>query len=105
MASCTSPYFIPADSRKLMDVMSVHGGRVRPLKMVYEKNGLLSIGQKSGSCFPHVKCLANSPNVNQFHNKYPFLNLHPEISMLRGETSTSMTNPKQDVFVGQFHLL
>ncbi|KAL2554262.1 Cell division protein FtsZ-like protein 2-2 [Forsythia ovata] len=47
MATCTSPYFIPVDSRKLMGVLTVLGGRVRPLKNVDEKNGLLSIGQKS----------------------------------------------------------
>ncbi|KAL2484940.1 Cell division protein FtsZ2-1 [Abeliophyllum distichum] len=96
MATCTSPYLIPVDSRKLMGVLTVTGGRVRPLKIVDEKNGLLSIGQKSGSCFPHFKCSANSHSDNQFHSKDPFLNLHPEISMLRGETSTTMTKPRQD---------
>ncbi|KAL2533540.1 Cell division protein FtsZ2-1 [Abeliophyllum distichum] len=96
MATCTSPYLIPVDSRNLMGVLTVTGGRVRPLKIVDEKNGLLSIGQKSGSCFPHFKCSANSHSVNQFHSKDPFLNLHPEISMLRGETSTTMTKPRQD---------
>ncbi|KAK6126401.1 hypothetical protein DH2020_039851 [Rehmannia glutinosa] len=39
---------------------------------------------------------ANSHSVNQFQNKDPFLNLHPEISMLRGETNSTMINPRQD---------
>ncbi|KAK6126331.1 hypothetical protein DH2020_039903 [Rehmannia glutinosa] len=42
------------------------------------------------------KCSANSHSVNQFQNKDPFLNLHPEISMLRGETNSTMINPRQD---------
>ncbi|CAA2972349.1 cell division homolog 2-1, chloroplastic-like [Olea europaea subsp. europaea] len=93
MATCTSPYFIPVDSRKLTGVPAP-GGRVRPLKMVDEKNG--RIGQKSGSSPSQFKCSANSHSANQFHGRDPFLNLHPEISMLRGDTNTTMTNPRQD---------
>ncbi|XP_074377952.1 cell division protein FtsZ homolog 2-1, chloroplastic-like [Apium graveolens] len=43
-----------------------------------------------------VKCSANSPGVNRYQSKDSFLNLHPEISMLRGEGSKTLTNPRQD---------
>ncbi|GER43427.1 cell division protein ftsZ [Striga asiatica] len=32
-------------------------------------------------------------SVNQFQNKDPFLNLHPEVSLLRGENNSTMINP------------
>ncbi|KAL8505080.1 hypothetical protein ACS0TY_016331 [Phlomoides rotata] len=95
MATCASPYFTPPDARRQNGVLTVLGGRVSPLKMVEERNGFLSIGQKCGSNFPQFKCSSNSQNVNQYQSKDPFLNLHPEISMLRGETST-VINPRQD---------
>ncbi|KAK6152311.1 hypothetical protein DH2020_014946 [Rehmannia glutinosa] len=92
MAICTSPYFTPPDTRSPVGILTVFGARVSPLKIVEERNG----GQKCGSSFPQFKCSANSHSVNQFQNKDPFLNLHPEISMLRGETNSTMINPRQD---------
>lgn len=96
MATCVSPYFAPPDARRQKGVLTVLGGRVSPLKMVEERNGFLTIGQKCGSNFPHFKCSSSkSHNVNQYQSKDHFLNLHPEISMLRGESNT-VINPRQD---------
>ncbi|PIN16806.1 Tubulin GTPase [Handroanthus impetiginosus] len=64
--------------------------------MVEERNGFPSVGKKCGSNFPQFKCSAYSHNVNQFQSKDPFLNSHPEISMLRGETNSTTIKPKQD---------
>ncbi|KAH6798874.1 Tubulin/FtsZ family protein [Perilla frutescens var. frutescens] len=96
MATCTSPYFTPPDTGRRAGVLTVLGGRVSPLKMVEERNGFLGVSQKCGSGLPQSRCSANSHSVNQFQSKDPFLNLHPEISMLRGEASTTMINPRQD---------
>ncbi|KAL7092218.1 hypothetical protein ACP275_12G152200 [Erythranthe tilingii] len=96
MATCTSPYFMPPDTRRPVGVLNVLGVPLPPLKMVDERNGFSSIGKKIGPSFPHFKCSANSHSVNQFQNKDPFLNLHPEISMLRGETNSTLINPRQD---------
>ncbi|KAL0344784.1 UNVERIFIED_CONTAM: Cell division protein FtsZ2-1, chloroplastic [Sesamum radiatum] len=96
MAACTSCYFMPLDIRSPLGVLTVHGARVSPLKMVEERNGFSPVGQKCGSNFPQFKCSANSHSVNQFQNKDPFLNLHPEISLLRGETNSTLINPRQD---------
>lgn len=94
MATCTSPYFTPPDTRRLVGALTVFRGRACRLKMVEDRNGSSSYSQKSGSNFPQFKCSANSHNINQFQNKDPFLNLHPEVSMLRGEAN--LTSQRQD---------
>ncbi|KAL0316110.1 UNVERIFIED_CONTAM: Cell division protein FtsZ2-1, chloroplastic [Sesamum radiatum] len=81
---------------KPVGILTVHGARVSPMKMVEERNGFPPVGQKCGSYFPQFKCSANSHSVNQFQSKDPFLNLHPEISLLRGETNSTLINPKQE---------
>lgn len=96
MATCTSQYFTPLDIRSPLGVLTVHGARVSPLKMVEERNGFPAAGKKGGSSFPQFKCSANSHSVNQFQSKDPFLNLHPEIALLGGETNSTMINPRQD---------
>ncbi|KAL0338631.1 UNVERIFIED_CONTAM: Cell division protein FtsZ2-1, chloroplastic [Sesamum angustifolium] len=96
MATCTSPYFTPPDTRRPIGVLTVLGARASPLKMVEERNGFSSVSKKCGSNFLQLKCSANSHSFNQFQSKDPFLNLHPEVSLLRGGTNSTMTNPKQD---------
>ncbi|GMP49956.1 hypothetical protein CsSME_00016760 [Camellia sinensis var. sinensis] len=104
MATCLSPYFTP-DTRSPTGVLTVlvgrvsmenHYGRVSSLNVFDEKTGILGASQKSASYSPRFKCSANSHNVNQYHNKDPFLNLHPEISMLRGDGNNTVTNPRKD---------
>ncbi|KAL0410106.1 UNVERIFIED_CONTAM: Cell division protein FtsZ2-1, chloroplastic [Sesamum latifolium] len=96
MATCTSPYFTPPDTRRPIGVLTVLGARVSPLKMIEERNGFSSVSKKCGSNVLQLKCSANSHNFNQFQSKDPFLNLHPGVSLLRGGTNSTMTNPKQD---------
>ncbi|CAL5334541.1 unnamed protein product [Camellia sinensis] len=104
MATCLSPYFTP-DTRSPTGVLTVlggrvsmenHYGRVSSLKVFDEKTGIVGASLKSASYSPRFKCSANSHHVNQYHNKDPFLNLHPEISMLRGDGNNMMTNPRKD---------
>ncbi|KAH6830532.1 Tubulin/FtsZ family protein [Perilla frutescens var. hirtella] len=97
MATCTSPYFTPPDTRRpTAAALPGVGARVCRLKMVEDRNGYSCFSQKYGSHLPQFKCSANSHNINQFQSKDPFLNLHPEISLLRGETNSTMTNHRQD---------
>ncbi|KAL6496318.1 Cell division protein FtsZ [Orobanche gracilis] len=96
MASCTLPYLTPSDTRSPLGVLTPLRTRVSPLKIVEERNMFSSTARKCGSVFPVFKCSANSHSVKQFENKDPFLNLHPEVLMLRGETSSTMINPRQD---------
>ncbi|CAA0829668.1 Cell division protein FtsZ homolog 2-1-chloroplastic [Striga hermonthica] len=96
MAACKYPYFTPSDTRSPTSMLTVLGPRVLPLKMADEKNSFPVIAQKYSPSLPIFKCSANSHSVNQFQNKDPFLNLHPEVSLLRGETNSTMINPRQD---------
>ncbi|OAY64005.1 Cell division protein FtsZ -1, chloroplastic [Ananas comosus] len=50
--------------------------------------------------YPRIRCSSSSHNINSFHNKDPFLNLHPEVSLLRGEQREKMFNPRKDSSVG-----
>nr|GMD44436.1 cell division protein FtsZ homolog 2-2, chloroplastic-like [Ipomoea batatas] len=92
MAISASAYFMPLDSRGPRGVLTVLGGRANPLKISDEKIGFL----KGGSNFPMIKCAQNAHSVNQYNSKDQFLNLHPEISMLRGEGSNTVMTPRQE---------
>lgn len=108
MATCISPYVAPADTRNLVGVLTVFGGRVSvenhfgrvgSVKTGEERIGVWGTGQRQ------IKCSASSQGVNQYHHskessKDPFLSLHPEISMLRGEGNNAITNLKQDSLSG-----
>lgn len=74
--------------------MENHLGRVNSLKMSDNKNGYSGTGQKS--TFTQFRCSANSQSVSSYHNKDPFLNLHPEVSLLRGEGTNTISNPRKD---------
>ncbi|XP_009802019.1 cell division protein FtsZ homolog 2-2, chloroplastic [Nicotiana tabacum] len=89
MATCTSAVFMPPDTRRSRGALTILGGRLCALKMQDEKIGFLGVNQKGSSSLPQFKCSANSHSVNQYQNKDSFLNLHPEISLLRGEESSS----------------
>ncbi|KAA8518583.1 hypothetical protein F0562_016057 [Nyssa sinensis] len=100
-----SPYFTTSDTGRPMGVLAVlgrrvsmenHFGRVGSLKVFDEKNGFWNAGEKVASNFPRFKCSANSHSVDQYRSTDPFLNLHPEISMLRGEGNNTVTNPRKD---------
>ncbi|XP_022747061.1 cell division protein FtsZ homolog 2-1, chloroplastic-like [Durio zibethinus] len=102
MATAISPCFTPSDARP-MGVLNVLGGRVlmeNPLgrisclKLCDWKSGFSSASQSS--TMPHFRCAANSQSVSPYQNKYPFLNLHPEVSLLRGEGNATITNPRKD---------
>ncbi|CAK9188143.1 unnamed protein product [Ilex paraguariensis] len=107
MATGISPSLTPSNTRTPMGVLTVLGGRVSMennplvrvglLKLLDEKNGFPGVSQKVASNWSHVKCSAISLSVNNYPSKDPFMNLHPEISMLRGgEGNNSVTNPRQD---------
>lgn len=87
MATCVSP----CDTRNPLGIFAFLNAGVfvdnRSSRVSYKKMCDVKVG---------VKCSANSPGVNRYQNKDPFLNLHPEISMLRGESSKTLTNPRQD---------
>ncbi|KAJ8754719.1 hypothetical protein K2173_012108 [Erythroxylum novogranatense] len=107
MAACASPYCIPSETRNPMGMLTVLGGkvslenylgRVSSLKISEDRNRFLGANQKSS--FSVHKCSANSHSVSPYQNKDPFLNLHPEISMLRGEGNNTVNPPRKDTSSG-----
>ncbi|KAL8094877.1 hypothetical protein AgCh_036407 [Apium graveolens] len=86
MATCVSP----CDTRNPLGIFTFLNAGVlvdKSSRVSYKKMCDVKVG---------VKCSANSPGVNRYQSKDSFLNLHPEISMLRGEGSKTLTNPRQD---------
>ncbi|XP_075488211.1 cell division protein FtsZ homolog 2-1, chloroplastic-like isoform X2 [Primulina tabacum] len=100
MTACISPYFTAPDTRRSIGASTVLGARVSPLKIAEDKNGFSVMSQKCGLSFPQFKFLANPHKFDQFQSKDQFLNLHPEISMLRGETNITIGQPRQDSWSG-----
>lgn len=103
MASFMSPCLSPCDTRNLVGVLIVSGRRISSesdlkrascVRRINDKNGFL--GSSSKSSLAQFKCSANSHSIGSFQNQDPFLNLHPEISMLGGEGNTALNNPRKD---------
>lgn len=98
MATCMSTSFAPSNARNSAGVLAVLGGKTCSVKMYENKYGFLSGNRKSALL--QVKCSANSQSVSHYHSKDPFLDLHPEVSMLRGEGSSGVNNPRKDSLGG-----
>ena len=111
MASC----FAPTNSRNSPRVLAVNGGRKLLENHHINKHCFVKInenkfgfsGVNNRKCGPlQVKStgLLNSHSVSPYHHsKDPFLDLHPEISMLRGEGSSGLNNctrPRKDMSGG-----
>ena len=71
-------------------------GRVIFLKMFDEKSGSWINGRKiAASSASKIKCSSNSHSIGRSNNSDPFLNLHPEISLLRGvDGSNVISSPR-----------
>lgn len=67
--------------------------RFSHFKLLEDTNGVVFTGQRTASSFTRIKCSSNSHSVSPYQSKDPFLNLHPEISMLRGEGNNTVNNP------------
>ncbi|KAH0971641.1 hypothetical protein GBA52_023797 [Prunus armeniaca] len=107
MATYASTYFTISDTRNPVGLLTGRGGRLLTknqlgnfccVKMAEDKYGFMGAIHKS--TLTQVKCSSNSQSVNSYQNKDPFLNLHPEVSLLRGEGSNTVNNPRKDISSG-----
>ncbi|KAI6674096.1 hypothetical protein NL676_002002 [Syzygium grande] len=103
MASCSSMRIAPSVTRVPLGMAGHLGdrfalenqlGRVNFLRMSDRKSGLMDAYQTCSSS--QFKCSVNSHSVSPYPSKDPFLNLHPEVSMLRGEGNNTVSNPRKD---------
>ncbi|XP_057514044.1 cell division protein FtsZ homolog 2-2, chloroplastic-like isoform X2 [Actinidia eriantha] len=106
MATCLSPYFTPPDTRSTTGVLNVLGGRVSienhvgrlgAIKVFDEKTGILGASHKYS---PQVTCSMNSHSLNNYRSNNPFMDVHPEVSMLRIEGNNTVTSPTKDGLSG-----
>lgn len=84
----TWPCIAHCDTRNPLGVLTFHKGGV----LVDNRSSKVSYKKTCDERVVGVKCSANS---HRYQSKDPFLNLHPEISMLRGEGTKTLTNPTQ----------
>lgn len=102
MATYVSPCFTPSDSRLLTVLRKNvlpenHLGRVNSIRMIEsKKNRLVAAAAQKSESSP----IRNSPRHFQSQAQDPFLNLHPEISMLRGEGTSTIVNPRKETSSG-----
>ena len=82
MATTRAPCLTPFD------------GRSRSLNLYGECNGHFGLGLRTNSSCPSIRCSSNS-HVNSYNNKDPFLNLHPEVPLLRGEGNSTVLEPRK----------
>ncbi|KAI3667570.1 hypothetical protein L6452_42636 [Arctium lappa] len=98
MATCISQLSMPLETRDSKGVLAVfrrrvsmenHMGRVGFLKSNDGKHDIASYAHQ-------IRCSANSHSINQFNNKDSFLNLRPEVYLLRGEGNNTVISPQDN---------
>ncbi|KAF5750506.1 cell division protein FtsZ 2-1 chloroplastic [Tripterygium wilfordii] len=101
MENCTLPYSLASDTQIPIRMltrgrlpMENHLGRFSSLKILDNKHRYFGTGHKL--IVPRVECSSNSHSVSPYHNKDPFLDLHPEISLLRGEGNNTISTQRKD---------
>ncbi|CAO2839337.1 unnamed protein product [Amaranthus hypochondriacus] len=102
MATCGSQSLIVSDAGSSRGVLTVLGrrlpiesqlGRVNSIKVFDERNGSWVNNHKMVvSCSAKFMCSSNSHSISRSNNNDQFLNLHPEISLLRGGDVSSPRN-------------
>ncbi|WOL04525.1 cell division protein [Canna indica] len=101
-----TPLFTSFNGPCFVGVSTIHGGRVSLEKQTsrctwFEMakrnniNSFLFLGEKNILC-NRFRCSANSKSMDSYQNKDPFLNLRPEISLLRGEKSNTVNDWRFD---------
>ncbi|KAK7267976.1 hypothetical protein RIF29_20657 [Crotalaria pallida] len=85
MATCVPTNLAPSNTRNSARVLTENNCPRRAffMKMHKDKYGFSGSIQKLG--LVQVRCAANSHSVSPYNNQDPFLDLHPEVTMLRGE--------------------
>ena len=102
MATCGSQSLIVSDAGSSRGVLTVLGrrlpiesqlGRVNSIRVFDERNGSWVNNHKMVvSCSAKFMCSSNSHSISRSNNNDQFLNLHPEISLLRGGDVNSPRN-------------
>ncbi|RZS12382.1 hypothetical protein BHM03_00043818 [Ensete ventricosum] len=89
----------PLHGRCSVGVSAVHVGRPllegRPISMSGKCGIFLRFDPKDVSS-SRLRCSANQNSFGSYHDKDPFLHLHPEVSLLRGERKDAVSDARND---------
>jgi len=91
-----TPCFTTSGGRSSLGVSAILGGRCRISSVQTFDEGSRVLGLRQATCFVRFRCAAKSNNIGSYHDKDPFLHLHPEISMLRGEGNDTVLGPRKE---------
>ncbi|KAG6761906.1 hypothetical protein POTOM_035147 [Populus tomentosa] len=90
MATCVSPPFTPSGTqisvgRRISTENRI--GKTVTFKRFDKKNGACGAYERNVFSIPQIRCSVNSHNISPNHSKDSFLDLHPEVSMLRNDAN------------------
>ncbi|XP_011000927.1 PREDICTED: cell division protein FtsZ homolog 2-1, chloroplastic-like isoform X3 [Populus euphratica] len=90
MATCLSPPFTPSGTqisvgRRISTENRI--GKTVTFKRFDKKNGSCGAYERNVFSIPQIRCSVNSHNISPNHSKDSFLDLHPEVSMLRSDAN------------------
>jgi len=93
MVTCIHCSFLPSDTQNPSAVFSIPRRR-----FVNESGRSRAACQDKISILSNIKFTTNSHRVGPIRSKDPFLNLHPEVSILRGEGNDIATSLRKERF-------
>ncbi|KAI0491497.1 hypothetical protein KFK09_025757 [Dendrobium nobile] len=106
MATCI-PFITSFDARSSVQISVFPGGGIAldsgigrncSLRFCHGCKIPFVLGQRTNfttTCNARVRCCSNS-HIMKYQKKDPFLNMHPEVSMLRGEENSTFLNPRKE---------
>lgn len=94
MASCSSLCFALSDPRISVGILpSLRGTQVNGLSSFKSFDNITGL---RAACQRNVECSVKSQKLNTNRSKDPFLDLHPEVSMLRGDENAKFFSPRKE---------
>ncbi|KAJ6717226.1 CELL DIVISION PROTEIN FTSZ-RELATED [Salix koriyanagi] len=95
MATCVSPPFTPSGTqisvgRRILTENRI--GKTVIFKRFDKKSGSRVAYERNVFSIPQTRCSVNSHNISPNHGKDSFLDLHPEVSMLRSDANDTYSS-------------
>lgn len=111
MPTLLSPCFAPSDTQNSLGFLAIIGGRISKETTRLGRTSSVRVFNEKGAChmgtsvIPQFRCCSSSHRASPYQSKDPFLNSHPEISMLRGEGNVRVPSPGKESSGGTESLL
>ncbi|KAK6936216.1 Tubulin/FtsZ, GTPase domain [Dillenia turbinata] len=89
------PCFAPSDTLSSVGVLATQSGKILKENSIGAASKLKVYDSKN-NCWGKIRCSTNSHSVSSYNSKDPFLNLHPGLSIHRGEGHDEVSNTRKD---------